>query len=49
MPCAATQMECETIILSKVSQVSYDITYMWNLIKADTKKLTIKQKQIHKF
>ena len=35
MPFAATWMELETLILSEVSQkerqVSYDITYLWNL------------------
>ena len=35
MPFAATWMELEMIILSEVSQtdrqISYDITYMWNL------------------
>ena len=32
---AATQMDLEIIILSEVRQrqISYDITYMWNLIK----------------
>ena len=35
MPFAATWMELETLILSKVSQKEkekYDITYIWNLI-----------------
>ena len=33
MPLAATQTDLEIIILSEVSQrqISYDITYMWNL------------------
>ena len=33
MPFAATQMDLEIVILSDVSQrqISYDITYMWNL------------------
>ena len=33
MPFAATQMDLEIIILSevRVRQISYDITYMWNL------------------
>ena len=33
MPLAATQMDLEIIILSEVRerQISYDITYMWNL------------------
>ena len=37
MPFAATWMDLEIIILSEVSQrqISYDITYMWNL-KYDT-------------
>ena len=37
MPCAATWMDPEIIILVKVSQIEkdkyYDITYMWNLKK----------------
>ena len=37
MPFAATCMDLEIIILSEVSQterqISYDISYMWNLIK----------------
>ena len=35
MPFAATWMDLEVIILSEVSQrqISYDITYMWNLKK----------------
>ena len=35
MPSAATWTDLEIIILSEVSQrqMSYDITYMWNLIK----------------
>ena len=36
MPFAATGMELETLLLSEVSQkekdISYDITYIWNLI-----------------
>ena len=37
MPFAATGMEPETLILSEVKsererQISYDITYIWNLI-----------------
>ena len=35
MPCAATWMQLEIIILIEVSQrkrqIPYDITYMWNL------------------
>ena len=42
MPSAATQMDLEIIILSKVSKKEkdkyHDITYMWNLTK---------QKQTH--
>ena len=44
MPHAATWMDLETIILSKVTQrktKSYDITYMWNL-KYDTNELIYK-------
>ena len=35
MPFAATWMDLEIIILSEVNQrqISYDITYMWNLKK----------------
>ena len=37
MPFAATRMDLEMIILCEVSDreryISYDITYMWNLIK----------------
>ena len=41
MPFTATWMDLEIIILSEVRerQTSYDITYMWNLIKNDTNKL----------
>ena len=44
MPFAATWMDLESIILSEVSQtekrqISYDITYMWNL-KYDTNEPT---------
>ena len=37
MPFAATWMDLEIVILSEASQrqISYDITYMWNL-KYDT-------------
>ena len=42
-----TQMDLEIIILSEVSQtekeLSYDITYMWNIIKSDTKDLIYKR------
>ena len=35
MPLAATWMDLEIVILSEVRerQISYDITYMWNLKK----------------
>ena len=36
MPSAATWMDLEILILSEVSQISYDSTYMWNL---KTKKI----------
>jgi len=29
---AATWMELETLILSEVSEIPYDITYIWNVI-----------------
>ena len=32
MPCAATWMDLEIIILSEENQISYDITYMQDLI-----------------
>ena len=45
----ATWMELEIIIPSQVSQtekeLSYDITYMWNLKKLIQMNLFIKQKQ----
>ena len=39
MPFVVTGMDLEIIILSEISQrqISYDITYMWNL-KYDTKE-----------
>ena len=50
-PLAATWMELRIIILSEIvgkRQISYDITYMWNL-KYDTNKLIYtKKKQTHK-
>ena len=33
MPLAATWMDLEIILLSEVRQISYDVTYMWNLKK----------------
>ena len=33
MPFAATWIDKEIIILSEERQISYDITYMWNLRK----------------
>ena len=43
MPFAATWMDLEIVILSEASQrqISYDITYMWNL-KYDTNELIYK-------
>ena len=45
MPFAATWMDLEIIILNEVSQrqISYDITYLWNL-KNDTNELIYKTK-----
>ena len=45
MPFAATYMDLEIIILSEVSQrqISYGITYMWNL-KYDADELIYKTK-----
>ena len=44
MPFAATWMDLETVILSEVRerQISYDITYMWNLKKDGTNELIYK-------
>ena len=44
MPFAATWMELETLILSEVKsererQISYDITYIWNLIYSTNEPL----------
>ena len=38
MPFVVTGMDLEIIILSEISQrqISYDITYMWNLNKTET-------------
>ena len=51
MPFAATWMDPEIIILREVRQrqISYNITYMWNLIKMIQMNLFIKQKQTHRF
>ena len=54
MPFAATWMDLEIIILSKVSQtelrqISYDTAYMWNLKKKMIQmNLLTKQKQTHR-
>ena len=48
IPCRATWMDLEIIILSDVSQrqMSYDITHMWNLLfKKIQMNLSTKQKQ----
>ena len=44
---AATWMDLEFIILSEVRerQISYDITYMWNIIKMIQKNAFMKEKQ----
>ena len=44
MPFAATRMDLEIVILGEVSQISYDITYMWNLNMMEINLFT-KQKQ----
>ena len=44
MPFVATWMNLEIIILNEVRQrktMSYDVTYMWDLIKMVTKNLLI--------
>ena len=49
MPFAATWMELETLILSKVKsgrQILYDITYIWNLIYGTNKPFH--RKEIHR-
>ena len=52
MSFAATWMDLEIIMLSEGNtdrerQISYDITYTWNL-KCDKNKLFIKQRQTHR-
>ena len=45
IPFSATWMDLGIIILSEISQrktISYNIIYMWNLIKNDTKELLYK-------
>ena len=42
MPFAAIQMDLEVVKLSGVSQISYDITYMWDLKKNGTNELIFK-------
>jgi len=51
MPFADTLMDLEISILSEVRQrqISYDITYMWNLIKMVSKNLFKEQKKTHVF
>jgi len=49
MPFAATWMELETLILNEVkskreSQISYDITYIWNLIYGTNEPFHRKEK-----
>ena len=45
MPFAATWMDLEIVILSEVErQISYDITYVWNLKKMVQMNLFTKQK-----
>ena len=45
MSFAATWMSLEIIILSEIRerQISYNITYMWNLKKNDTNELIYKK------
>ena len=53
MPFAATWMDLEIIILSEVSQterqISYDITYMWNLKQNDINELIYKTRPPYLF
>ena len=50
MPFAAKWMDLEIIILSEVreTQISYDVTYMWNLKNMIPMNFFIKQKQTHR-
>ena len=51
MPFTATWMDLQIILLSEVRerQISYDITYMWNLNKKMIQmNLFTKQKQTHR-
>ena len=49
MPFATTWMDLEIVLLSEVRerQISYDITYMWNLKILAQMNLITKQKQSH--
>ena len=52
MPFVATWMDLQIIVVSKVRekrQISYHITYRWNLIKMVQKNLFEKQKQTDTF
>ena len=51
MPFIATWTDLEIIIPSEVRQMktSYDIAYVWNLIKLIQNNLFIKQKQTHRY
>ena len=51
IPFAATRMDLEIIILSEIRQrqISYNITYMWNLMKNDTKRLILKRNKLTEF
>ena len=45
MPFAATQMELETVMLSqKEKDISYDVTYIWNLINLTNEPIYRKEK-----
>ena len=50
MPFAATQLDLEIVILSEMSdregEILYDILYMWNLKRNDTKELTYKTNKL---